>query len=189
MAHPVLNKGRSAVITGAAKGIGLAAARHLAGLGMNVVMADNDAVALDRAVAEVARTAPDASAVLGEVTDVSSLSSVERLKARACEAFGEVALLMNNAAIAPSARTWEGMETWQRLMAVNLWGVLHGVQTFTQAMVDQGTPGVIINVGSKQGITTPPGNPAYNVSKAAVKVLTLSCMIFEALSLSRRWTT
>jgi NAD(P)-dependent dehydrogenase (short-subunit alcohol dehydrogenase family) len=105
-------------------------------------------------------------------TDVSRLADVEHLKARAYERFGEVAVLMNNAGregggtlSAPTAR-------WHEIIDTNLWGVIHGVQLFTPAMTAQGTPCAIVNTGSKQGITCPPGDTAYNVSKAGIKVVT-----------------
>ncbi len=105
-------------------------------------------------------------------TDVSQAEAVQHLKDAAYEAFGEVALLMNNAGISPGGGPWDHPEQWRRLLEVNLWGIINGVQIFTQAMIDQGTPAAIVNTGSKQGITCPPGNTAYNVSKAGVKVLT-----------------
>jgi NAD(P)-dependent dehydrogenase (short-subunit alcohol dehydrogenase family) len=88
--------------------------------------------------------------------------------------FGEVAVLMNNAGTGGGGGPWESYEGWQRVLGVNLWGVIHGLQVFAQAMIDQGTPCAIINTGSKQGITNPPGDAAYNVSKAGVKSLTES---------------
>ncbi len=80
--------------------------------------------------------------------------------------------LMNNAAISPVGRPWEAYADWQRLLGVNLWGVINGVQAFAPSMIAAAKPAVIINTGSKQGITTPPGNAAYNVSKAGVKAFT-----------------
>ena len=94
------------------------------------------------------------------------------LRDRVIAEFGEVAVLMNNAGTAPGGGPWDHIDRWRTVLEVNLWGVINGVQTFTQAMIDQGTPGAIISTGSKQGITTPPGDTAYNVSKAGVKVLT-----------------
>ena len=79
---------------------------------------------------------------------------------------------MNNAGISPGAKMFGPLENWQRLLAVNLWGVIHGTQVFAPHMIGRGRAGLIINTGSKQGITTPPGEPAYNVSKAGVKAFT-----------------
>jgi NAD(P)-dependent dehydrogenase (short-subunit alcohol dehydrogenase family) len=173
--HPALASGRVAVITGAASGIGLAAARRFASLGMKLCLADLSADALVRAAGEIG-----AKDVLTVPTDVSRPESVQALKDRAYAAFGEVAVLMNNAGTAPGGGPWDHVDRWKRVLDVNLWGVIHGVQTFAPAMLAQKTSGAIVNTGSKQGITCPPGDTAYNVSKAGVKVLT------EALAHSLR---
>ncbi len=167
MRHPALNAGRVAVITGGASGIGLAAARRFAALGMKLCLADLRQDALDMASAELS-----GAAVISVPTDVSRMEDVEHLKQRAYAEFGEVAVLMNNAGTSPGGGPWNHYERWQRVLGVNLWGVINGVHAFTQAMVEQETPCAIINTGSKQGITCPPGDTAYNVSKAGVKVLT-----------------
>ena len=179
--HPALAEGRVAVITGAASGIGLAAARRFAAMGMRVCMADLSAPALEAAAAEVAAASPKgAAAVTAVPTDVSRLDQVEKLRDAAYGTFGEVAVLMNNAGTAPGGGPWEHIDRWRRVLEVNLWGVINGVQTFTPRMLPQGTACAIVNTGSKQGITCPPGDTAYNVSKAGVKVLT------EALAHSLR---
>ncbi len=165
--HPALTAGRVAVITGAASGIGLAAARRFAGLGMKVCLADLSEEALKRAADEVG-----VADVLTVATDVSKLESIQALKDKVYATFGEVAVLMNNAGTAPGGGPWDHIERWRRVLEVNLWGVINGVQTFAPAMLAQKTPGAIVNTGSKQGITCPPGDTAYNVSKAGVKVLT-----------------
>lgn len=171
--HAALQPGRAAVITGAASGIGLAAARRLASFGMRICLADLEGEALARAAGEVARAAAKGEADVRAVpTDVSRIEQVERLRDRAYDAFGEVALLMNNAGIGGGGGPWERYDRWRRLIEVNLWGVINGVHAFTPAMIAQGRPGAIVNTGSKQGITTPPGDTAYNVTKAGVKVLT-----------------
>jgi NAD(P)-dependent dehydrogenase (short-subunit alcohol dehydrogenase family) len=105
---------------------------------------------------------------------------VQALRDAAYTTFGEVAVLMNNAGTAPGGGPWEHIDRWRRALEVNLWGVINGVQTSTPSMLAQRTPCEIINTGSKQGITCPPGDTAYNVSKAGVKVLT------EALAHSLR---
>ena len=170
--HPAIASGRSAVITGAASGIGLAAAIKFAGLGMKVLMADVNREALDRAAASVARRSGRQGDVLSLATDVSRREDVERLKGRAYEAFGEVAVLMNNAGRGGEGGLLAGGADWKKMIDANLWGVIHGVQVFAPAMVAQKTTAAIVNTGSKQGITCPPGNSAYNVSKAGVKVVT-----------------
>ena len=170
--HPALSEGRTAVITGAGSGIGLAAARAFAQLGMRVCLADLPGEKLDRAAEEVAKAIGGTERVRAIPTDVSKLEEVRRLKDEAYAAFGEIALVMNNAAVRSGGGPWENYEGWRRLIEVNLWGVVNGVQTFAPAMIEQGTSGAIINTGSKQGITTPPGDTAYNLAKSGVKVLT-----------------
>jgi NAD(P)-dependent dehydrogenase (short-subunit alcohol dehydrogenase family) len=170
--HPALTRDRAAVITGAASGIGLAAAVRLAGLGMKICLADVNAAALDLAAAEVASHAASPAHVRAVATDVSRREDVQRLKDAAYEAFGEVAFLMNNAGVEGGGALFGDAERWRRILDVNLWGVINGVQIFAPAMIAQNTPCAIVNTGSKQGITCPPGETAYNVTKAGVKVVT-----------------
>ena len=170
--HPALAPGRVAVVTGAASGIGLAAAERFAALGMKVCMADVNAQALEEAAEAVARQAAGEAEVLAIPTDVSRCNDVERLRDRVFGAFGEVALLMNNAGREGGGGLFGDPARWREIIDTNLWGVIHGVQVFAPLMVAQNTPGAIVNTGSKQGITTPPGDTAYNVSKAGVKVVT-----------------
>ena len=170
--HPALSEGRTAVITGAASGIGRAAAERCADLGMRVVMADINHAELEMAVAEVARRAGRQGNVIGVPTDVSKREEVEQLKARSLEAFGKVDFLMNNAGRGGAGRMFDPVEGWEAILGTNLWGVIHGVQVFAEDMAKQGSPGAVVNTGSKQGITCPPGNAAYNVSKAGVRVVT-----------------
>ncbi len=181
--HPALTPGRVAVITGAASGIGRATALRLAGLGLKICLADLASDALTQAATDVAAASPDgASSVLAVPTDVSDLAQITNLADAAYSRFGEVAILMNNAATGISAGPWDNIDTWRRLLEINLFGVINGLQTFTPRMIAQGTECAIVNTGSKQGITCPPGNTAYNVSKAGVKTLT------EALAHSLRNT-
>jgi NAD(P)-dependent dehydrogenase (short-subunit alcohol dehydrogenase family) len=170
--HPALSPGRTAVITGAASGIGLAAAERLAALGMKVCLADVDAAALEEAGAAVAKAARAKSDVILVPTDVSKAGDVGRLKDRAISAFGEVAFLMNNAGIGGGGGLSGEPSRWREIIDANLWGVINGTQTFAPLMHAQGTDCAIVNTGSKQGITCPPGDTAYNVSKAGVKVVT-----------------
>ncbi len=167
--HPSLAPGRVAVITGAASGIGLATAQRFAALGLRLCLADIDEAGLARA----AEAMPGAE-VLTVRADVSQRSDVEQLRAQALARFGEVAVLMNNAGREGGGALSAGPERWAAILDTNLWGVIHGVQVFTPGMVAQGTPCAIVNTGSKQGITTPPGDTAYNVSKAGIKVVTES---------------
>ena len=175
MPHPALTPNRTAVITGGANGIGLATAERLVAMDLNVCIADHDEETLAPAVEALAKQAGrGADAVLGVATDVARLESVEALRDAVLDRFGEVALLMNNAGTGGGGSPWQNYEGWQRVLGVNLWGVVHGLQVFTQAMIDQGTPCAIVNTGSKQGVTNPPGDAAYNASKAAIKSLTES---------------
>jgi len=170
---PVFAPGNVALVTGAASGIGLAAAKRFAGLGMTLVMVDLGGEALERAAAEVAELA--ASDVLAAATDVSQPAQLQRLRAEVEERFGSVSLLMNNAGVGNNpGLPWENAAAWQKLLDVNLWGVVHGVQTFLPGMLATGKPGLVVNTGSKQGITSPPGNYAYNLSKAALRNYTES---------------
>lgn len=170
--HPAFAVGCVAVVTGAASGIGLAAAERFAAMGLRLCLADLPGVGLDAAVDRIAALSPSGrSGVIGVPTDVSRLDQVEALKAAAF-GFGEVSVLMNNAGTAPGGGPWDNIAGWQRVLGVNLWGVIHGLQVFTEAMLAQDIPGAIISTGSKQGITCPPGDTAYNASKAGVKVVT-----------------
>ena len=170
--HPALAADRVAVVTGAASGIGLAASTKFAALGMKVCMADANGEALEAAAARLRETAQRPDAVRTFAVDVSNLDSVQRLKASVFEAFGEVALLMNNAGTGGGGGLFGDPVRWRRILDVNLLGVVNGVQTFAPDMIRQETPAAIVNTGSKQGITCPPGDTAYNVSKAGVKVVT-----------------
>ena len=173
MPHPVLSPDNVAVITGGASGIGLAAAKRCAKSGMKVCIADVGAECLASAEKQLAAIAPGgAASVMATATDVSRVEEVAKLEAAVRERFGGTDLLMNNAGIQPGSTMFGPEANWQRILGVNLWGVIHGSQIFTPGMIERGRPGLIINTGSKQGITTPPGDPAYNVSKAGVKAVT-----------------
>ncbi|MBB4121857.1 SDR family NAD(P)-dependent oxidoreductase [Martelella radicis] len=171
--HPALKEGNSAVITGGASGIGFAAAKAFIGLGMNVMIADMKSEKLKAAGAELAALAEKkGTKALTYAADVSDLSALEELECAAVQAFGKVNVLMNNAGIQPETDILGKQMPWDRIIDVNLLGVINGTRIFTPGMIAHGEPALIINTGSKQGITTPPGNPAYNVSKAGVKAFT-----------------
>lgn len=173
MPHPAMSPNNVAVITGGASGIGLAAAMRFARTGMKVCIADLGTERLTEAEARIASVAPDGSAsVMAAAVDVSRIEDVSGLVVAVRRRFGETDILMNNAGIQPGSQMFGPLENWRRILGVNLWGVIHGSQIFAPGMIESGRPGLIINTGSKQGITTPPGDPAYNVSKAGVKSFT-----------------
>jgi NAD(P)-dependent dehydrogenase (short-subunit alcohol dehydrogenase family) len=171
--HPVLAPDNVAVITGGASGIGLAAAMAFARAGMKVCIADLGTDRLGDAETKLSSIARGgAQSVMAVATDVSNAESVRELEAAVRQRFGGTDLVMNNAGIQPGSKMFGPPENWQRIISVNLWGVINGAQIFAPHMIARGRPGLIINTGSKQGITTPPGDPAYNVSKAGVKAFT-----------------
>lgn len=172
MNHPALSPSCVAVITGGASGIGLAAAKRFAGLGMKVAIADLGGERLEQACREVADLQPaHPDAVIAVATDVTRPDDLRNLKQIVDEKFGQTDILMNNAGIQPGSSVFDG-SNWDRIIATNLMAVVHGCQIFGPSMIKRQTPGLIINTGSKQGITTPPGDPAYNVSKSGVKTFT-----------------
>ena len=157
--HPAIMAGGVAVVTGGASGIGLAAARRLAGLGMRVCLADLGGARLEAAVAEFGHP------VLAVAVDVADPAQLHDLAARVARDLGPVHVLMNNAGIQPGSSILDPLN-WDRILAVNLGGIIAGSQIFAPGMIAHGQPGLILNTGSKQGITTPPGDPAYNIAKA-----------------------
>ena len=112
------------------------------------------------------------SDVVSIETDVSDIEAVSALERAVLERFGRVHLLMNNAGIQPGSSIFGAQVNWDNVLKVNLNGVINGTRVFGLNMVAHGEPAMIINTGSKQGITTPPGDPAYNVAKAGVKAFT-----------------
>jgi NAD(P)-dependent dehydrogenase (short-subunit alcohol dehydrogenase family) len=175
MTHPAIRPGRVAVITGAASGIGLAAAKAFAGLGMSLVLVDLESEHINAAAKEIADSVGprhEHALVVKQVAgDVSQVHTLERAQRAAAE-IGDVAILMNNAGVGGGGAAIERPDAWRRVIETNLFGVINGCQVFGQAMIDANVPAAIINTGSKQGITAPPGDTAYNVSKAAIKTLT-----------------
>lgn len=164
--HPAIAPGNIAVVTGAANGIGEAAARRLAGEGMRVCLADFDAERLARVQADLGDQA------IAVTLDVSDRAAVEALAREVADRLGPVSVLMNNAGVGGGGDALSNPDGWARVLGINLMGVLHGVQAFVPGMAASGAPGLVVNTGSKQGVTMPPGDTAYNVSKAGVKALT-----------------
>ena len=167
MTHPAFAPGQVAVITGAASGIGLAVAERCAALGMRLCLADRDEATLHAAAAKLGGAEVEAVP-----TDVGQAEQVERLRQHAWARFGAVDLLMNNAGQEGGGALLGDPARWRAILQTNLWGVINGVQAFAPAMMAQSRPGAIVNTGSKQGITCPPGDTAYNVSKAGIKAVT-----------------
>src|ERR1700742_2178150 len=171
MPHAALAPNAVAVITGGAAGIGLAAAKSFARLGLKICIADLGAERLAAAAAEIAKAAPKPD-VMTQETDVRRLDALEKLEPAVAARFGGTDVLMNNAGIQLGSAVLGPRENWERVLGVNLWGVINGTQVFAPGMIARARPGLIINTGSKQGITTPPGDPAYNTAKAALKSFT-----------------
>ena len=173
MPHPALTTDSVAVVTGGAAGIGLAAAKQFAREGLRICIADLGEDRVAHAAEVLTDLAPGgASNVMTSATDVSRLDDVRQLESAVHERFGGVDVLMNNAGVQPGSDMFGPAENWERVLGVNLWGVIHGTQAFVPGMIERGRPGLVINTGSKQGITTPPGDPAYNIAKAGVKAFT-----------------
>ena len=170
MSYSAIAQGRVGVITGGASGIGLAAARAMAAQGMRIAIADLGTERLT--AAETLISTAGASDVLAVEVDVADAEALGRFAVLVSARWGGADVVMLNAGIGPESTILGPAEVWQRMLAVNLWGVIHGAQAFLPDMLMRGPDGLIICTGSKQGITTPPGNPAYNVAKAGVKVFT-----------------
>jgi NAD(P)-dependent dehydrogenase (short-subunit alcohol dehydrogenase family) len=171
MPHPAIVKDNVAVITGGASGIGFAAATAFARAGMKVCVADVDEARLAETATKLSSVTTAAN-VMTSAVDVSKVESVTELERAVSERFGGTDILMNNAGIQPGSTLFGEPDHWQRIIGVNMWGIINGSRIFAPGMIARGKPGLIINTGSKQGITTPPGDPAYNVSKAGVKAFT-----------------
>ena len=165
-------KGKVAVITGAASGIGLGIAERCVREGMKVVLADiNDA---NLATAEAQLRAAGGT-VVSVRTDVSKRSDVEQLARKAFDAFGQVHLLFNNAGVAAGGAPWEATwNDWEWVIGVNLWGVIHGVKVFTPLMIAQNTECHIINTSSTAGLIVGSFSAPYSTTKHAVVAVTES---------------
>ena len=161
-------KGKVAVVTGAASGIGFGMAERFCAEGMRVVMADIEDAALNDASK---RLADGGATVLPVVTDVSKGTSVDDLAARTFEEFGTAHVLCNNAGVATGGPMWTLTERdWAWVMGVNLWGVIHGVRAFVPRLVEQGE-GHVVNTASIAGLTSAPMMGPYNVTKHGVVTL------------------
>ena len=170
-----MTNGKTAVISGGASGIGLESAKRFLACGMNVVIADvKNLTSAKESLLEISN---DESKVLIQECDVTSFDAIKELEIFVQESFGKVHCLMGNAGmIAMGTKPWEEVEQLHKIMNTNFMGVVNLCNGFIPSMIAHGEDGVVINTGSKQGITRPPGNYAYNLSKASVVAYT------EALS-------
>lgn len=160
---------RTAVITGAASGIGLELARRAAAEGMNLVLADIEASKLDAAAQSLGI---DANRVLARTTDVSREDEIAALADAAFARFGGVHLLCNNAGVGLTRVSWElSTADWNWVLGVDLWSVIHAVQHFLPRMIEQVEGGHVVNTSSVAGLLSTPGMAAYNVAKHGVVTL------------------
>src|SRR4029077_6393475 len=135
MPHPVMSPNNVAVITGGASGIGLAAATRFARIGMKVCIADIGADRLKDAEAKLSSVAPGGGAdVMTMIVDVGNLDNVNQFESAVRQRFGGTDILMNNAGIQPGSQMFGPRENWERILAVNLWGIINGSQVFAPGM-------------------------------------------------------
>lgn len=160
--------GKVAVVTGAASGIGRSLAHAFAGQGMRLVLVDIEAAPLEEVASELRGSGTDVFAV---TADVSVASDVERIGAAADDVFGGLHVACNNAGVAAGGLSWEvGLEDWDWVLGVNLYGVIHGIRSFVPRIIASGG-GHVVNTASMAGLTSAPGMGPYNVSKHAVVTL------------------
>jgi len=170
-------KGRVAVVTGAASGIGRALAERFAEEGMKIVLADVEAPALDKAEAEMKADGAD---VLSVQTDVSKSADLDALAEKTLSAYSKVDILCNNAGVAVGGPCWSITESdWEWVMGVNLWGVINGLRSFVPIMMKNSDGGHIVNTGSMSSFTAPAGMAPYATSKHGI--LALSECLFHDL--------
>src|SRR5579875_264110 len=161
---------KTAVVTGGASGIGLALGTAFAAEGMNVVLADIEAGALDAAAAEVGAAGP--GEVRTVVCDVAVAGDVERLRDETVEAFGTAHVVCNNAGVGGGGPSWEvSLATWNWVLGVNLMGVIHGIHTFVPLLLEQ-NEGHVVNTASAAGLLSVPYMGPYTASKHAVVTIT-----------------
>lgn len=171
-------QGKTAVITGAASGIGLAMARRFASEGMNIVLADVESGALEQAVNSLADQGANC---IGVPADVSRASDVQQLAEKAADTYGGVHVACNNAGVFTGGLLWEeSVADYQWLMDVNVWGVIHGIRTFVPMMQAQGDDCHIVNTASMAAVTAMPYSGIYHMTKHAV--LGMSESLFHELA-------
>jgi NAD(P)-dependent dehydrogenase (short-subunit alcohol dehydrogenase family) len=163
-------KGKVAVVTGAASGIGKAICERAAREGMHVVMADVEQDMLRQSARDIEGLGAD---VLAVRTDVSQPDELSKLAEETLERFGKVHVVCNNAGVFAGGLTWDAIGTdWEWVMGVNVYGILHGIRAFVPIMLEQNEPGHIVNTCSMAGLINTPLSGAYNVSKHAALSLT-----------------
>ena len=163
-------KGKTAVVTGAASGIGKALASKACAQQMNVVLVDVEEGALAKTRDELGSGRRNAISV---IADVSSPASIDEVARKTLGAFGSVDLLFNNAGVGAGTTVWESsLEDWTWVMGVNLWGVIHGIRTFAPIMLKQNRPAHIVNTASIAGLMKGHHSAPYGVTKHAVVALT-----------------
>ena len=173
-------QGKTAVVTGAASGIGHALALRFCEEGMNVVLADIEPAALKVAVSELESSG---YSVCGVVTDVAKPEQVSALADAAFDTFGGAHIVCNNAGIFTGGLLWEeSLADYQWSLDVNLWGVIHGVRAFVPRMIDQGEPCHVVNTASMAALTTMPFAGVYHMTKHAV--LAFSESLYHELALT-----
>jgi NAD(P)-dependent dehydrogenase (short-subunit alcohol dehydrogenase family) len=159
-------KGRVAVVTGAANGIGLAVTEAFLAKGMRVVLSDINADLLDT---EVDRLRGGGADVQGVVVDVTDPTSVDALGAAVIDRYGQLNVAVNNAGIVALDYSWQlSLEDWHRVINVDLWGVIHGIRTFVPLLLASGVEGHVVNTGSMASVITIPRLGPYTVSKQGV---------------------
>jgi NAD(P)-dependent dehydrogenase (short-subunit alcohol dehydrogenase family) len=162
-------RGRVAVVTGAASGIGLGIAEAFGAAGMRLVVADVDGATLRR---RADRLRADGAEVEAVVTDVGDADAVDDLARATIDRFGAVHVVCNNAGIIRPGRTWElPLADWERVLRVNLLGVVHGVRSFVPRMLEAGGEGHVVNVASMAAVVPVPWIGPYNVAKHGVLAL------------------
>jgi NAD(P)-dependent dehydrogenase (short-subunit alcohol dehydrogenase family) len=172
-------KGRVAVVTGAASGIGFALASRFGAEGMRVVLADVEAATLQDAARELEKRGVE---TLPVPTDVAQAEQVDALAEQTLAAFGAVHVVCNNAGVIAAGLSWEApLEDYRWVLGVNLWGVIHGIRAFVPILLERGEEGHIVNTASMAAVTSMPYTGIYNMSKHAV--LALSESLYHELGL------
>lgn len=165
-------RGRVAVVTGAASGLGRAMAERFAADGMRVVLSDVDEAGVREVATALSDAGHDTCAV---VADVARYADVERLADTSFDRFGAVHVLCNNAGVVTSGRTWAlTLDDWTWVLGVDLWSVIHGVRAFVPRMLAQGAGGHVVNTASMTGLLPMPRLAAYSTARAGVVALSES---------------